>query len=174
MRNFLLLIIAAVMLFPACQSEPKSLSKEQMEKEKVKVIDVIKAYNTASEKKNFGDMVETLAGEVTFFGTDSGEVIHSFDQFKETMLAQWKEYDMTRYGEISDMFIEIDPNANFASVIYGIPLYTKKGDVEENVYLRVARTLRKEKDKWVIVSGIVSIARTRNYENPTDTLSKVP
>lgn len=160
MKSIILLTFMGIVFLTSCQSEPKFLSTEQIDKEKKAVVETIKNYNRSAERKNFAEMVETLAGEVRFFGTDSGEVINSFGEYKATMMQQWKEYDMLKYGELSDVYIEMDPNANVASMIYGVPLHVKKGTIEEDLYLKVARTLKKENNKWVIVSGLMSIPRT--------------
>lgn len=144
---------------PSCGPDRPEPTPDQIAREKEAVKKVIEEYNKASEEKNFGDLVKTLAGEVTFFGTDSGEVITTFADFKKAIQAQWQEYDITKYGPLTDVFIEMDPTATFASVICGVPLTTKRGGLEENYYLRLARTLRKEDNRWVIVSGISSIAR---------------
>ncbi len=164
MKKLVLLLTTAYFLMVSCQSEPRYLSQEQIDKEKKAVIETIKAYNRAAERKNFTEMVETLAGEVKFFGTDSGEVISSFAEYKDKMTAQWKEYDIMKYGDLTDVYIEVDPNANLASIVFGIPLYVKKANFEATYFLRVARTLKKENNKWAIVSGISSIPRTNIQE----------
>jgi len=155
-----LLVPCLALLIISCQSEPKHLSPERIDKEKAMIMETIKLYHDASEDKNFGMMIESLASEVVFFGTDSGEVITSFADYKQKMLEQWQEYDVTRYGEPYDVFIEMDPNAKLASIIFGVQLFVKKREYENTYQLRVARTLKKEKEKWVIVSGISSIPRS--------------
>ncbi|MFP4528878.1 MAG: nuclear transport factor 2 family protein [Candidatus Kapaibacterium sp.] len=156
----LLLPLILIFIFYGCEPEPEFLTAEQIEKEKQAVVDVMKDYNKANEEKNFSAMVETLADEVTFFGTDSAEVIKTFAEFKKAMMDQWQHYDVMKYGEMSDVSIKMDANATFASVIFGMPLHIQKGDRSANVFLRVARTLEKQKGKWVITGGIVGIARS--------------
>jgi len=166
MKKFFLLLIALIVLVSACKEEKVALSPERVKIEKGKVLEIIKAFHSAYEKKDFGAMIPTLAGEVVFFGTDSGEVITTFSDYKKKMLEQWQEYEVMKYGEPYDVFIEMDPYGNYASIIYGVQLYVKKGNYENNYQIRAARTLRREKDNWVIVSGIVSIPRS---PNPTTT-----
>ncbi|MDQ1267014.1 MAG: SnoaL-like protein [Bacteroidota bacterium] len=156
MTKFLLPLFMVVILASCCP-EPKLLSPEEVEKEKNAIIAVNKAYNVSSEEKNFSAMVETLAGEVIFFGTDSAEIIRTFADFKTKMLDQWKQYDKIKYGEMVDISIQMDKNATFASMIYGIPCTLTKGGTSSSYFLRVARMLKKENDKWVIVSGIVGL-----------------
>lgn len=174
MKKLIPILSVLVLLIVSCQSEPRYLSPERVKVEKENILATIKDYHIASEKKDFGAMIPTLAGEVRFFGTDSGEVISSFSEYKQKMLQQWEEYDITKYGEPYDVFIEMDPNANFASIIYGVQLFVKKKEYENTYQLRAARTLKKEKDKWVIVSGIASIPRSKGQESgtpaPTDTM----
>ncbi|HPU23386.1 MAG TPA: nuclear transport factor 2 family protein [Candidatus Kapabacteria bacterium] len=164
MKKFVLILLSFAFIFSACKEEKVALSPERIRIEKDKVLETIKAFHTAYEKKDFGSMIPTLAGEVVFFGTDSGEVITTFSDYKQKMLEQWQEYDIMKYSEPYDVFIEMDPFGNFASIIYGVQLYVKKQNYENTYQVRAARTLRREKDKWVIVSGIVSIPRS-----PTET-----
>ncbi len=172
MKRLLPLVVIICFIIISCQSEPQCLSPERIKLEKENIMKTIKEYHTAAENKDFGRMIPTLAGEVKFFGTDSGEVIESFTEYKQKMIAQWEEYDVMKYGEPYDVFIEMDPNANFASIIFGIQLHVKKADYENEYQLRVARTLRKEKDQWVVVSGISSIPRSSDEikSSPKDTI----
>ncbi len=138
-----------------CTPQKEELTMQDIDKEKQAIVQVMKEYNKAAEEKNFSDMIETLAGEVIFFGTDSSEVIKTFAEFKAKMEQQWKTFDKTKYGEMYDMDIQMDDNATFASIIYGTPLEITIGGETAKLFIRVARTLKKEKGKWVIVSGIV-------------------
>lgn len=159
MKIFLPAILILILLSSCCP-EPKELTADEMKKEQEAVVNVNRAYNKASEEKNFSSMVETLAGEVIFFGTDSAEVIRTFSDFKKQMLKQWEYYEKMQYGDLTDVSIQMDQNATFASIIFGVPVdLTRMGKLERH-FLRVSRTLKKEKGKWVIVSGIVSIARS--------------
>ncbi|ROL62104.1 hypothetical protein D9V86_02470 [Bacteroidetes/Chlorobi group bacterium ChocPot_Mid] len=142
----------------SCTPQKEELTLKDIEKEKQAIIQVMKDYNTAAEEKNFSHMIETLAGEVIFFGTDSAEVIKTFAEFKAKMEEQWKTFDKMKYGEMYDIDIQMDDNAKLASIIYGTPLEITIGDQTAKLFVRVARTLRKEKGKWVIVSGIVGNA----------------
>ncbi|MFW5662923.1 MAG: nuclear transport factor 2 family protein, partial [Bacteroidota bacterium] len=158
MKNvYLILIISLVLL--SCSRQREYLTPMEIEEEKETVIEVCKKFNEASEEKSFSKIVETLGHEIMFFGTDSAEVIKSFPEFKQNFIAQWEEYDVLDYGEMRDVAVFMDDDATLASVIFGIPLYVKKTGYENRYYLRVARTLKKEENKWVIVSGIVGIAR---------------
>ncbi len=159
MKTILLLIPTLLLIFSCCP-EQKDLTAEQLKLEKEAVINVIKAYNKAADAKNFSAMVETLAGEVTFFGTDSAEVITTFSDYKKQMLKQWDYYDEMKYGELYDVHIQMDKQVTFASAIFGVPITLRRGNQIENHFLRVARTFKKEKGKWVISSGIVGITRS--------------
>jgi ketosteroid isomerase-like protein len=151
--SFLILVFVI-----SCTPEKEELSYEQIEQEKQAIIQVMKDYNKAAEEKNFAAMVETLAGEVIFFGTDSSEVIKTFAEFKSKMKEQWDTFDEMRYGELYDVSIQMDENASLASIIFGTPLDITIGDMTAKLFVRIARTLKKEKGKWVIVSGIVGHA----------------
>lgn len=173
MKRFLLLFSLIVsLIIVSCCPEPKELTEDEVNMEKQAVINVVKAYNKAVEEKNFSKIVPTLAGEVIFFGTDSSEVIKTFADFKKQMMAQWNEYDNLIYGELADVSIQMDKNASFASIIFGLPVTITKGENTIELYLRVARTLKKEKEVWVIVSGIVGAARPDNTLKQLDVQSE--
>lgn len=153
------LFLMLVLGFAACCPEPEVMTDDQIEAEKQQVVNVIKAYNKAMEEENFHDLVETLGNEVIFFGTDSSEIINTFSEFKKKIKEQWDYYQGTKYGEMTNVSIQMDKNATIASVIFGMPVDLTVNGQSEHLYLRVSRTLKKEQEKWVIVSGIVGAAR---------------
>lgn len=161
MKSFILLIFTFTLLF-GCKSEPEFLPADQLEREKQSVVKVCNDYNKASENKNWMALVETLAEEVKFFGTDSSEVIKTFPDFKKKMLEQWQTYDKMVYGEMVDVEVLMDRQGTIASVIFGVPVFLQKGTDSNHFFLRGARTLKKDKEKgrWFIVSGLVGIARS--------------
>ena len=132
---------------------------------------MIKAYNKASQEKDFAGILPTLADNVVFFGTDSAEVIKNLNEFKAKITEQFNEVDEMRIGEMTDVSVIIDPYGNFASVIYGMPLTVVIDNVMEKMFVRVARTLKKEDGRWVIVSGIIGVARGTSSA-VADTLSQ--
>lgn len=161
MRNFLpIILIVCTTFIWSCQPKPQYLSPLEIQKEKEKVQKVIVEFHRAFEEKNFGKLVETLADEVIFFGTDSSEIIKTFADFKMAIDKQWQEYDRIDYGDLRDVSIQMDDNATIASIIYGTNALISKGGVEVEYYLRIARILRKKNDRWLIVSGIAGIVRT--------------
>ncbi len=154
MKKNLLLLLIFILLY-SCGPEKEELTSADYEKEKQEIIKVIEQYTKAVEEENFSDLIETLATEVIFFGTDSGEVIKTFPDFKIKMEQQWKTFDKMDYGNMYDISIQMDDKATWASIIYGSPLTITLKDNTVKLFVRVARTLKKEKDRWVIVSGIV-------------------
>lgn len=158
-RSLLPLILIIPFLFAGCYPEKKELTQDEINKEKEAIEQVIRDYQQAQEEKNFSKMVPSLAGEVVFFGTDSSEVFKTFAEYKQAMNKQWERYDNTDYGEISEVSIQMDKNATFASIIYGVPCDIYKDGESQHLYLRIMRTLKKENEKWVIVGGIVSAVR---------------
>lgn len=163
MKSFLLLITAFIII-SGCKTEPEFLPADQIEKEKAAVIKVCNDYNKASEAKSWSAMVETLAEEVKFFGTDSSEVIKTFPEFKKKMLEQWQQYDKMIYGEMVDVEVLMDRQGTIASIFFGVPVYLQHGNDSIHYFLRGARTLKKDKEKnrWFIVSGLVGIVRSNN------------
>jgi ketosteroid isomerase-like protein len=104
-------------------------------------------------------MVRYLANDLTFFGSDSAETIKSLSEFKVAIEKQWQDIDSMRYGDMVDVYILMDSKGKLASAIYGIPLELWSGGKNVRLFLRVARTLKKEGGNWVIVSGITGITR---------------
>ncbi len=157
MKFFIPLFI--LLLLFSCSTSEEQLSTEEEVKEKDKVIEVLKAYNKAYEKKNFSEMVRYLANDLTFFGSDSAETIKSLSEFKVAIEKQWEDIDSMRYGDMVDIFILMDSKGKLASAIYGIPLELWTNGKNVRLFLRVARTLKKEGGNWVIASGITGITR---------------
>jgi hypothetical protein len=157
MRRILTTLFFLIFL-AGCAPQKQGLTFQDIEKEKQVIIQVMKDYNKAAEEKNFSAMIETLAGEVIFFGTDSSEVIKTIADLRTKMQEQWKAFDKMKYGDMYDVSIQMDDNATLASIIFGTPLEITIGDQTAKLFIRVARTLKKEKGQWVIVSGIVGNA----------------
>lgn len=158
---------SVVLLFSCSGRDNQELNSQQLEAEKAKVMETIKDYNDAYQNKSFANIIELLSEDVVFFGTDPSEVIRSLSEFKAMIQEQWKHYDI-KYGEISDPLVIIDDRATVASVVFGIPgtIKTNNSPEQQEVFFRIARTLKKEGRKWVICSGIVGIAKANHEITP--------
>lgn len=159
MKKNLLISILALLYLASCSPNREMLSDEARKAESEKVKNVAIAYNKAVEEKNFGNLVETLADEVIFFGTDSSEIINTFADFKKSMEKQWQQYDKVKYGDLHDVSVQMDNEAQLATIIFGVNADITHGGITENFYLRAARILVKQDNKWVIKSGIMGIVR---------------
>ncbi len=168
MKKFLLLFLPAVLMFYSCGRTCEELTQEEILKEKDAIISMLKSYNKAFQEKNFAGVVPTLSENIHFFGTDSAEVITSLQQYKKVVTDQFASYDQMVYGDIVDSYIEVDKFGSFASIIYGLPATIYKGGKTEKLFLRIARTLKKEGGNWRILSGIVGI--TNKATAPTTPL----
>ena len=157
-----LLILLTFIFIVGCgiQDKPKELNEVQLNAEKEAVKSVIKEYNKAFENKNFTPILNLLAKDVKLFGSDSAEIINSITEFNEELKKEWALYDKIKYGDMVNVSIFFDNQATLASVIYGISCSFTRNDNTQTYFFRVARTLKKEDGKWVIVSGIVGIATT--------------
>lgn len=162
MKKILLIGLTLIIALSACQPKKKIMTPDQVEAEKAAIIKVIEDYNTASEQKDFGAIVSSLADEVIFFGTDSSEIIKTFAEFKDAIQKQWQEYDKISYGPLNDVSIQMDKDATYASIIFGMHADTERAGVTNSYYLRVARTLEKKDGKWFIASGIMGIVRSNS------------
>lgn len=152
-------ILMLIILVVSCGPSIEPLTPQEIENEKEAILEVLKSYNTAFQQKDFAGILPTLADDVVFFGTDSSEVIKNLNEFKQKITEQFNDVDEMRYGEMTDVSIQIDPYGHFASIIYGMPLTVVKDNKIEKMFVRVARTLRKEDGRWVITSGIIGVAR---------------
>ncbi|MGB9771060.1 MAG: nuclear transport factor 2 family protein [Candidatus Kapaibacteriota bacterium] len=158
MKYFLLFLLTFILL--SCSTSEEQLSTEEEVREKEKIVELLKAYNKAYERKNFSEMVRYLANDLTFFGSDSGETVKSLSEFKVAIENQWKDIDSMKYGDMVDIYILMDSKGKIASAIYGVPLQLWSNGKSVNLFLRVARTLKKEGGNWVITSGITGITRS--------------
>lgn len=167
MKKLFLLFSITLLTMTACmKNHTEDLSIEQVAKERTKILEVIKYYNTAFNEKSYSRLIETLSEDVVFFGSDSSEVIHSLNDFKGMIQNQWENFDI-QYGKMVDTWIKIDPSGTLASVIFGLPGTIKmKNGEKQHVFFRISRTLGKQDGKWVIVSGIVSITSSTPNPNP--------
>jgi hypothetical protein len=64
------------------------LTDQEKQNEKKRIIELINTYNQGANERNWQKMVSTLANEIMFFGTDSGEVSSNFNEFKNTIQGQ--------------------------------------------------------------------------------------
>lgn len=162
--KYAVLILFAALLFTSCMNECKKPSKEEMEMEKEKVLEVVKTYNRLSEEKKYSEFQDILSDELVFFGTDSAEAIRTISDFLIQIEKQGQMFDKFKYGKLdpNSMSIQMDDYATLASVIFGISLTVSVDSVEKTMYLRVQRTLKKDhkRNRWVIVSGLVGITNT--------------
>ena len=170
MKKYLQILILAL-LTASCAPSLEPLTPKEIASEKQAILDVLDAYNKASEQKDFAGILPTLAEDVVFFGTDSGEVVKNLNEFKEKITRQFQEVDEMHYGKMTDVSLQVDPYGNLASIIYGQPLTVVRNSNIENLFVRVARTLRKEDGRWLISSGIIGVARSSN-NTVADTTAK--
>lgn len=159
MKKLLLFILPMIMLI-ACGPASDDLTPEEIAREKEAVVQVIKTYNEAMQKKNFAGIVPTLSEDVIFYGTDSSEIIKSLSEYKQKLTQQFNSYDQMIYGDMVNVEIFMDKRGTLASIIYGIPTTLNKGGQSERLFLRTSRTLKKEQGNWHIISGVVGIVGT--------------
>lgn len=170
----ILLTIVTIILVVSCEPKKKVITDQDLELEKDKIIKVIENFNLASESKDFGRMVEFLGDEVTFFGTDSAEIIKTFAEYKKAIDQQWQVYEKIKYGDLHDVKVFINREANLATIFYGTNAeVTRSGDTK-NYYIRGARVLEKKENRWLIVGGLTGIVRSSTdleevYKKPEET-----
>ncbi len=160
MRKLLLLLVCSIALsITACgPNRNDELTSEQIAKEKERVLNVVKEYNKANQNKSFSSIIETLSNDVVFFGSDSSEVIRNLTDFQKMIKKQWELYNIT-YGDMVDVWIDIDSKGTIASVISGMPGEVHFQGQNQKYFFRVARNLKKQNNKWLISSGITGITQ---------------
>jgi ketosteroid isomerase-like protein len=164
-------LLAIMLIISACTETITPLTQQEIAREKEQIIKTIKDFNKAFEQKDFSGILPTLSDDVIFFGTDSAEVINSLTDFKKKITDQFNAVSKLNYGELTDVSVQIDKYGTFATIIYGLPATVEQEGKIQHLYLRASRTLKKEDDKWLIVSGIIGVAGgTGNL--PQDTLTK--
>jgi len=166
----LVLYLFVLCFILSCTPKEKELTADEKAKEEQAIISVMKKYNTANEEKNFSALVETLAQEVTFYGTDSAEVLKTFPEYKKAMLKQWDLFEKQKYGDMADISIIMDKAASLATITFGIPFDVTIGNNTAHLFLRMSRTLKKENEKWVIAGGIVGGTNTAQIKALEDLL----
>ncbi|HRP01846.1 MAG TPA: nuclear transport factor 2 family protein [Candidatus Kapabacteria bacterium] len=171
-RIILLFSAFLAILISGCEPKNQFLSHQEIETEKENIKNVIISFNKASEEEDFSKMIEYLSDEVTFYGTDSAEVLKSFAEYKKAIDEQWQVYDKISYGNLEDVTIFIDQQGTLATIFYGTNAKVTKSGVTNDFYLRGARVLNKVANKWLIEGGLTGIVRTENPHNTakTDTL----
>lgn len=163
MKSALLFSLLMAVLFFGCEPKKQFLTQQEIVVEKEKIKNVIIAFNKASGEENFGKMVEYLSDEVTFFGTDSAEVMKTFAEYKKAIDQQWQVYDKIAYGNLIDETIFIDQQGTLATIFYGTTASVTQQGITNNFYLRGARVLEKKDDKWLIKGGLTGIVRTMEH-----------
>lgn len=173
--KLIILSFFSLLLLVSCnetenQDDLQLLTEEQRNQEKEAIISVINNYNIAMNSRDWAGLVRTLNEEVTFFGSDDGEVTKDMATFKESIKKQWEDYPTLEYGQIQDIYIELDNYGTFANIMFGLPLKTiSKSGINEDFFVIVQRTLKKNlvEQKWTICSGILSIPRIISEEKTT-------
>lgn len=163
LRN-LLFIVAISAILIACEQKEEYPAPLELDKEKEKIVGVIERFNKANENKNFSEIVETLADEVVFFGTDSSEVIKTIGDFKNSIVKQWEEYESIKYHNLQDVKIFIDDKATLATIYFGLSADVTRNGIMQSYYLRGSRTLLKQNESWQIASGTLGIVRSKADE----------
>jgi len=170
------ILLFCVFILSSCgdevTEERRLLTEAERLQEKDNITAVIKEYHDAMNKRDWAGVVKTLNKEVTFFGSDKGEVSKDMAAFKETVKRQWDDYTVMEYGAVQDVYIELDDFANFGNIIYGIPLNAvAKDGTKEELFVIIQRTVKKDPvtKNWVICSGILSIPRVDSKSVATTT-----
>ena len=154
MKKLILLFIIAGFIF-GCAEKADELSPQERTLQREAIVQVINNYVEAYQNKNFSKAVRSLSDTVVFYGTDIEEKITSLSQFKEEVQAEWDLVSKIEYGQMRDLLIYIDNDAELAQVYYALPARYHFKEIEEprSLYLRYARTLKKIEGNWLIVGG---------------------
>ena len=136
----------------SCSGHGK-MSPQDLANEKLVVQATATRFWKAYEQKDYA-----TAGELTFFGTDSAEVIKSLAQWEALMKNDWELFDSTHFGDPQNVSIQVSSHGELASLVYEVPDVSLVEGKQVESLDRFAMTLIKENGEWRIIQGMTAVA----------------
>lgn len=161
MKKLILIACISLLALAGCMdSGLKPQTGEEAAKGMAEVMDVVKQYAASTDNTDINKIFDLLDPNVTMFGTDSSEIVKSVDSYKQQIKAQIQQVNI-KHGQIKDPWVMMDPYGTIASVIYGMPCVLEfHNGTKQDVFLRVALTLQKKDEKWLIISCVTGMAKS--------------
>jgi len=143
----------------SCSGHGK-MSSQDLANEKLVVQATVTKFWKAYEQKDLATITKLLStsGELTFFGTDSAEVIKSLAQWEALMKNDWKLFDSTHFGDPQNVSIQLSSHGELASLVYEVPDVSLVEGKQVESLDRFAMTLIKENGEWRIIQGMTAVA----------------
>jgi SnoaL-like domain len=143
----------------SCSGHGK-MSSQDLANEKLVVQATVTRFWKAYEQKDLTTITKLLStsGELTFFGTDSAEVIKSLAQWEALMKNDWKLFDSTHFGDPQNVSIQVSNHGELASLVYEVPDVSLVEGTQVESLDRFAMTLIKENGEWRIIQGMTAVA----------------
>lgn len=154
----LILFVWAVILLTSCATHRRS--SMDIDRDKAEIVASLVRFWQAYERKDLATMSEmlTTSSDFTFFGSDAAEVVRTRRDWEELMRNDWQLFETTKFGEPSNVAIQISDDGKLASAVYEVPdISLVEGKSIESLD-RFAITMRKESEIWRIVLGMTAVA----------------
>jgi hypothetical protein len=150
--------LVVIALLPSCA--PKTLTQEDIAKEKKAVESVAINYSKLVAAKNTDGVLALFSNSPEFMGlgTDSAEVFKNKAQLKSHLEVDWQLLDITKVGDLQNVSILISKDGGLASTLYEVPWDMDLAGQATHALLRFAMTMVKEKHEWHIIQLLGQMA----------------
>ncbi len=174
MRRGILLWMIVLAVW-GCQDR-KACSEQQRQDDMEAVTMVLERYIIANETKQL-DLIRRVwapDSDIMVFGTDSDERLVGWDQIKQTVEAQFRQFEET-YIAMTDPIIKVNETCNTAwfSAILNYS-YVAGGKAMGYEGLRFTGVLEKKTNQWYIVQSHISLPADRSLIKTEELQPEIP
>ncbi len=154
-------LISLVLVFamiPGCA--PRKMTPEDFTKEKRGVESAILQFWKGYEAKDQTAIENVLStsGDLMLFGTDSAEIVKTVPQMETLIKSDWEVIEKVKFGDMRNLSIVIDGNAEVASAVYEVPFEMTMAGQMSRFLARCAFGLKKENGNWRLSQGMWAFA----------------
>jgi ketosteroid isomerase-like protein len=154
-----ILVLFSIVLIAGCG--PQKLTNEQIATEKKAIEGLITKFHSAYEAKDVTGITDLFSkGELTFFGTDSAEVLKNASDVQKEFKADSELVGSAKLGTIRNLSIQVASMGDLASAVYEVPGDLVMAGQSSHALIRFAMTFKKENNVWKIVQGEGAFATT--------------
>jgi ketosteroid isomerase-like protein len=139
---------------------PPRRAPMESDRDKAEVVATVVRFWQAYERKDLATLSNmlTTADDFTFFGSDAAEVVKTRREWEDLMRNDWQFFETIRFGEPSNIAIQISADKQLASIMYEVTDISLVGGKNVESLDRFAMTMRKENGAWRIVHGMTAVA----------------
>ena len=154
-KFFYLILISAIITGCGGKDQKQETNRVDLDSARHNVIVAINNFNLAYLKKDWEGIKKLLSGTVHIFGIDSSAIVNSVADYEKELNREWGQYDQLKIGSPNYLFIEMDKNAELASVIYQVIFVpVTKGKSIQKI-IRFSNAYKKENGEWKLVQMIM-------------------